>query len=606
MGGDADNGVVSKDGNTTPAPLIGDAAEDAFADELGAVIAGRQPSAILPLLPASALTTALVDGDGLIVWAQERFALLLDADANDLNAAMQAAGKRDVALSHARAKDGRAICLVLATPEAAARWPLVAPGQDLKRAAGARVAVIVALADQTEALNNATRAFGFTPLESRICVALVQCGTLPDAARRCDIAYETAREAIESARRKAGVARQAALVARLTSIAAQVGDDDAEATRVLVDTFALSPREAKLAVYLMRTGSRQDAARAANVSAAVAKKTFTRIFEALGAKSASDVSSTVLEAIAAALLAGAANLELPPALHPREPLRLIPRGDGGMIAISDYGPPAGRPLLVTHSGSATRLVPRSLVKRLQAEGWRPIAIDRPGFGLTSLRADTDNPWHAAAADMNDALDALGIARIDILVRGGVYAVAALARAEPARVGCIVAMNPDVSSSESQKRAGAIGLLWRAGENNPGGYDAIVRWLATRTTPRRLVSLQKVLLRRSPIDLAALQDPSEQEDLRRSVGHFAAGRLEGAIREHYEHSRGAICAPLDDGSHWRVLMGAEDPMHDAQDMEAYWRARLPGAHFEIIEGGGRFLHLTHPERVSSALSDASSR
>jgi pimeloyl-ACP methyl ester carboxylesterase len=207
--------------------------------------------------------------------------------------------------------------------------------------------------------------------------------------------------------------------------------------------------------------------------------------------------------------------------------------------------------------------------------------------------------------MEDALGALGVDRIDMLLRGGVYAVAAFTRAHPTRVGAIVAMNPDVSSSESHKRAGAIGLLWRAGENNPGGYDVIVRWLATKTTPRRLVSLQKVLLRRSPCDLAALQSPSEQEDLRRSVGHFAAGRLEGAIREHYEHSRGAICAPLDDGSRWRVLMGAEDPMHDARDMAAYWRARLPGAHFEIIEGAGRFLHLTHPERVISALGAPSS-
>lgn len=594
--------AVSSEPKDTPSNFVRDAAEDAFAEELGAVVAGSERAAVLPPLPASALTTAILDADGVIVWAQQRFAVLLDPHANDLAGAVNAAGKREVAISHVRAKDGRAMCLVLATPQAASRWPIVLSDQYLKRASGPRIAVVVALSDQSEALHSAARAFGFTALETRVAIALVQCGALPDAARRCDVAYETAREAIEGARRKAGVARQAALVARLTSVAAQVGDDDAEATRVLVDTFGLTPREASLAVYLMRTGSRQDAARAAAVSASVAKKTFSRIFEVLGAKSAADVSSTLLEAIAAALLVGAANLELPPPPHPREPLRLIPRADGGMIAISDYGPQSGRPLLVTHSGSATRLAPRSLVAHLQAKGWRPIAIDRPGFGLTSVRADIANPWHAAAADMRDVLDAVGIDRVDILVRGGVYAVATLARAHPARVGAVVAMNPDVSSSESHKRVGAIGLLWRAGENNPGGYDAVIRWLATKTTPRRLVALQKVLLRRSPADLAALQAPTEQEDLRRSVGHFAAGRLEGAIREHFEHSRGAICAPLDDGSRWRVLMGAEDPMHDARDMEAYWRARLPGARFELIEGGGRFLHLTHPERVMSAFGD----
>ena len=103
--------------------------------------------------------------------------------------------------------------------------------------------------------------------------------------------------------------------------------------------------------------------------------------------------------------------------------------------------------------------------------------------------------------------------------------------------------PDVSTNESHKRTGAIGLLWRAGERNPEGYQAVVRWLATHTTPKRLAAMQKVLLRRSPADLAAIEDPGEQEDLRRSVGMFAAGRLEGTIREHYEHSRGVDCAPL---------------------------------------------------------------
>jgi DNA-binding CsgD family transcriptional regulator len=272
-----------------------------------------------------------------------------------------------------------------------------------KAGSGARVAVAVALGDQTEAVTAAARAFGFTALETRVAVALVQSGELREAARLSGVTYETAREAVKGARRKAGVTRQPALVARLTALAGQIGEDGEEADRVLVDTFGLTPREAGLALALMRAGSRPEAARAAGVSAAVAKKHYTRIFEALGAKSASDVSRLVLEAIAAALLVGAAHQELPAPAHVREPLRLIPRTDGGMIAISDYGPVRGRPLLLTHSGAATRLVPRSLVARLQAEGWRPLAIDRPGFGLTTLRADESDPWAAACKDMVDAL-----------------------------------------------------------------------------------------------------------------------------------------------------------------------------------------------------------
>jgi hypothetical protein len=45
------------------------------------------------------------------------------------------------------------------------------------------------------------------------------------------------------------------------------------------------------------------------------------------------------------------------------------------------------------------------------------------------------------------------------------------------------------------------------------------------------------------------------------------------------------------------------MHTVDDMEKFWRPRLPGAEFETVEGGGRFLHLTHPDRILAAL-DAS--
>jgi pimeloyl-ACP methyl ester carboxylesterase len=582
------------------APLIGDAAEAAFAEELNAVVAAGAPERLTPALPASALSAAIIDGDGAILWRQERFAALLGSDLKDVSVIPHLLGTDGVATAHGRARDGKAVCIVVAKPSAAERWPITLPADELRKAGSdARIAVVVALGDQAEAVTAAARAFGFTALETRVAVALVQAGGLPDAARMSGVAYETAREAIEGARRKAGVTRQPALVARLTALAGQLGEDSKEADRVLVDAFGLTSREASLALALMRTGSRQEAAHAAGVSAALAKKQYARIFEALGANSASDVSRTVLEAIAAALLMGAANEELPPPAHVREPLRLIPRADGGMIAISDYGPARGRPLLLTHSGSATRLVPRSFVTRLQAQGWRPIAIDRPGFGLTSLRADENDPWLAACTDMTEALDLLGLDRVDILVRGGVYAVATLARLHPGRVGAVVAINPDVNTKESHKRSGAIGLLWRAGERNPHGYHAIVRWLASHTTPQRLVALQKILLRRSPVDLAALQDPREQEDLRRSVGLFAAGRLEGAIREHYEHSRGVECAGLACGENWRVVMGAHDLMHAVEDMEAFWRARLPGARFETVEGGGRFLHLTHPDRVLGA-------
>jgi DNA-binding CsgD family transcriptional regulator len=582
--------------------LIADAAEEAFASELDAYLAaGRPQLATVPALPAGALSAAVIDRRGRLVWQDERFASLIDPDQNDLTQARAALAGRSVAVHHGRDGDGTAICLVLAEPAATAGWPVAVDRGALERAGpGALVAVAVALAGETDALVLAGRAFGLTPLEARVSAALVRDGNLPVAARRCGVSYETAREVIESARRKAGVARQPQLVARLTALAAHTGEDGREADRVLVDAFGLTPREAALALAVMRTGSRQEAARQLGLSEALAKKQLSRVHEILGVHTASDLSRTVLDVMAGALLAGAAERDLPEGLAAREPLRLLVRPAGGLIALSDHGPASGRPLLVPHSGSAGRLVPRSLVEALQARGWRPLSLDRPGFGLTDLRPDQADPWLAARDDMVDVLDALGLRRVDFLVRGGVYGVVALARSHPHRVGRVVAMNPDVSTRHSHKRSGALGLLWTTGEADPDGNAAVTRWLASHTTPARLVQLQKVLLRRSPLDLQALAQPREQEDFRRSVGLFAAGRVEGTVREHVLHSRGVEVAPLGEAAGWQVLLGAQDPLHNPDDSLAFWRPRLPRAAFRVIDPGGRFLHLTHTDQVLEAL------
>src|SRR5690606_20182499 len=233
-------------------PLIADAVEHAFAEQLDAVLAGAQSSTgRIPALPASALSSAILDREGAIIWAQDRFAALVARDLSDFSNAFAQLSQREVALAHARTREDKAVCLVVAAPSAAKRWPIQLPAKTLNAAgAGARVAVAVAMDDQSDALAAAARAFGFTALETRVAVALVHCGALPDAAARCGVTYQTARDVIKGARRKAGVGRMPALVARLTSVAAQLGDDNTEADRVLVDAFGITPREAALALAL--------------------------------------------------------------------------------------------------------------------------------------------------------------------------------------------------------------------------------------------------------------------------------------------------------------------------------------------------------------------
>ncbi len=42
------------------------------------------------------------------------------------------------------------------------------------------------------------------------------------------------------------------------------------------------------------------------------------------------------------------------------------------------------------------------------------------------------------------------------------------------------------------------------------------------------------------------------------------------------------------------------MHDPRHVERYWRAVLPDSNFELAPDAGRFMAMTHPDRVARVL------
>ena len=118
-----------------------------------------------------------------------------------------------------------------------------------------------------------------------------------------------------------------------------------------------------------------------------------------------------------------------------EPSRFSMRPNGRCtIAWSDYGPASGKPVLIVHSNWCCRFVPRVLAQELQRRGWRPIAIDRPGFGGTSLGSSSkDDPFGQAIEDVLQVLDAAKIEQIPIIARCGAQFTLACKAAAPERV-----------------------------------------------------------------------------------------------------------------------------------------------------------------------------
>lgn len=576
-------------------------AEMEFREEWLAALA-RGPGDVVrrPNLPTAAFAAALLDRKGTVLWRDGRLHDWLSPDAFDglLESNDRPVSESQVRIAHAADSDGAPLTVIFAPLAAVLQWPVQLPAGDTARAH--RAAIAVSLAHLGDELAHAGRAFGMSNLEARLAAALVRHGSVRQAAAQCNVTYETARTGIADAIRKAHCSRQPQLVAKLSALVAQIEPNTEHAERVLADLFGLRPREARLALLLTEGHSRRSAARALGVSEAVAKTLFSRIFEAMGAASAAEASRIVIEAVISAYLTGCSWGELASTSPQREPLRVIFRPDGSQIAVSDFGPREADPVLLIHPGNTTRHPPRSLIHALHRRGYRPIAIDRPGFGLTDLGEPGSSPYADSARDVAMVADALGIARFHIVVRSMACHAHATARLLGRRVGAVVAINADLCAPASVKREGLLGLARATFERHPERIEAMLGWVTSQISTARLRHILPIVFRHSPADAAAMADEATRADYERSLLSLASGRISGYIREQRHYMSAVDVDRLDAADCWTMLVGRTDPLDAPEDVIAYWSGRLPGAEFRVVEDGGRFLHFTHPDLVVDAL------
>ena len=249
------------------------------------------------------------------------------------------------------------------------------------RAGSLRPGQVVVLTSQAgraaKPLEDACRSYGLNGLETRVVVQTIATGNVNAAARALRISYHTAREALAKAMRRVRVHRLPALVSRLTSLAFGVLPD-ADAAAVLGDLWGLTERQAAVATLVASGASRAGAASALSVSEAVVNKEMERLHLVLQVSTGVGLARRVVEAQALRWLTEATGGDIGFVEASAEPLQFAHRSDGGRIAFSDYGPASARPVLVAHSNLNSRYVARSLLRALQAAGYRPIAIDRPG------------------------------------------------------------------------------------------------------------------------------------------------------------------------------------------------------------------------------------
>lgn len=503
----------------------------------------------------------------------------------------------------AEGADGAALVVYAPGPQTAS-WRLPAATHHAVQDHAPAVVVLTTAVDvRSPPLRDACLAYGLTGLQTRVALETIRTGSIKAAAGSLGVSYQTAREALAEAMKRVGAERLPGLVTRLTTLAFGIFPGRASTAEVLADVWGLTERQIVIAGMLAEGASRSQVAQLLGVSLAVVKKELDTAYFLLQVGSSAALARKLVEARALSWLTAATAGGVGFVESQSEPLRFALREDGGRIAFSDYGPASGRPVLVLHSSMSTRIVSRKLLRALHQAGFRVLAIDRPGFGLTDPlpgAAALADPFTAATADVTRVLDHLRIRRVDIVSRGAAQFLVALATAAPDRIERVVLVNPGPPYRYSGRAIGPLAIVKDAFIRNPATIRALAPFLAGQLTFNRLSRMVVQWTRGSPPDQIAARDPEFMADYFRSVRMFATGRYEGFLREQAAISRAGRPGPFPGAAGWRVLLGASDVLYEPRVVLDYWRERLPGAHFGIVSDGGRFLAMTHPQRVVEAL------
>jgi pimeloyl-ACP methyl ester carboxylesterase/DNA-binding CsgD family transcriptional regulator len=546
---------------------------------------------------ADCFASAACDSHGGLVVHGDRFADWFEG-IDPLSAAVRGIGPGNPRVSlFADDRTGRPVALAAGTVAVARLWPLdpvVRRALDTGQASHA----VVAFRPGDGSWQQAAGAFSLTAAEAGLVAALGRYGDLQRAARERGVAYETARKFVASAMRKTGAKRQTELVWNTLSAAAGDIIRTTSLVQLARDLFALTERQAQLALLVAGGATREEAASALGLSEHRAKSDLKAVFQACGVASAVDLARIIAEINALEGLAKACEVTIVGRGRTSEPLRLVPRSwAAGRVAVADHGPPGAQPVLIFHSNVSGRHHPQRFISALRAAGFRPIAIERAGYGLTD--AAEGNLVEAAVRDLHDVLDALGIDRAPVIARCNTASVVACAAAATGRVTGGVLLWPEAPRASDRPETRMTDRIRAVFVRYPALAHGFARLASRRTSAAAIERLWRKSCEGIGMDMALLDDPQELADIIRG-GQQASLGMTGFMDEALELGDGPRPQRIDDARAWTVMFGGGYERYDISDATAWWTGHLPGATIEVVEGGVHFLHSTHTAEVIAAL------
>lgn len=485
----------------------------------------------------------------------------------------------------------------VASADSLGSWSIPVAWREAARKAA--LVVIIPLFRSKHTLRYACDSLGLSPAQARVLVATVTHGSIREGSLRAGVSYQRARALVSQALSMTGDHNLTALVRRLVSVSLGLIPNSLNFSSLVKDIWGLNERQVSLMGLVAAGVDRQQAATVLGMSHATAKKEMTMIYETLGIKTSVDLSVVMSEHIMLSLLQGSTiGVREFADLH-TEPLTFLRREDGSRIAISDYGPSGGLPVIYIHSSMTSRPTPKRLRLALAKRGFRVISVDRPGYGLSDSVAG--HPFRAAAADLEAVRYGLGLDQPLAIARGGAQVLLELARMNPAALRAAMVINPDPRTPYSAARHGPIGAFKELFLSSPAVISLTAKIFSSRLNKADLGEWLLKSVRGSAMDEHVANQEDVRADYWRMVRSFATGAISGYIAEQTELARHGDEPLTQDSWRWRFIIGSQDTLHDPLEARAYWQSRVPAACFDLVEDGGRLLAFSHADYLAEQLA-----
>lgn len=545
------------------------------------------------LVEPGSFRVAVVTAAGRAIWTETGF-LDLIGDPAESDDCVRLAGKarwEGRLRGLVRSRTGDVVAMEAVT--GGGGWPLPSPARIALETAAERILLVAFAPSRSSGIALVSaKALGLTPREADLAAALLESPSVHLAAAKIGMSPATAKDTLARACRRAGVRGASNLVDRLLKLACTKSELRPEA---IAEALDLTPAEARVAAAAAEGRSVAATAASLNVSRVTVKSHRRAIFAKTGARRDRDLRRLVMEASRLDGLAQAAEVVLDD-FGAGERLRIVNRPEAARrVALIDYGPASGRILFVLHGYNSWRRVPLPFAARLQKDGWRPVVVQRPGYGLSD---PAERYLEAAADDMAAVIAALGGERAAVFARGG-SAPSALAFAgrHPDRFARGVLINPLPSRDRAPGGGGLLNGLLRLLLRQPDLIAPVIDQASRRTSSdsiRRMI--ERLYLDTS--DRLPPDRPEILEHLVRDAQGLVARSTRGLIEELKLYAGGwSIPADMAVGP-WRVALSPDS----WSSAEADACSVLPGYELRQVEGVIALRAYTAPDPLADLLRD----